>query len=321
MAFDLFNDPLQSAGFVILIIFTPLCIAATALRFVSSWMTLRKASKEDWLALGALLFFLGWVVCLILIVPSLNGESDILALRPEKTSAVLKLCAKLSILFLYHRIFAVNKTFAVWIKVFGLLQIVVSLISFIFNIFQCRPIDKAWSPMLSGGSCVNLGAMLAGTETSNSLIDFAMAVFAVLALRGLQTSRSTKWKLAVIFALAGLAGMIGFIKIGLAFNVTIYNQLMMGLWATVQMAFSVICCCAITYKPLLARTGVFNRITSKLSSYGSKIKLRKPSSEESGHSLRSGWINLEGVGRQQVDGFKMGHQTKTVHIQQNFERV
>ncbi|KAI0469973.1 hypothetical protein GGR56DRAFT_156112 [Xylariaceae sp. FL0804] len=152
--------------------------------------------------------------------------------------------------------------------------------------------------MLIGGSCVNIGAMLTGTKTSNSLIDFAMAIFAVFALRNLQTSRSTRMKLAVVFALAGLAGVIGFIKIALAYKATTYNQLMQGLWATVQIAFNVICCCSITYKPLLARTGVFKRIEYKLSTYGSRIWLRKLSSgDENGQRFRSDWIDLEGASR------------------------
>ncbi|KAI2473090.1 integral membrane protein [Annulohypoxylon bovei var. microspora] len=335
MTLNVFNDPLQAAGFVLIIILTPLCILATVLRFVASWMTLHKTGKEDWLALGSLAFYLAWIICLILIVPSLNGTEDILSLPIENTISVLKdiyvaslmfppnqLCAKLSILFLYHRIFAVNKTFAIWIKILGVLQFLVSFTSFICNIFQCRPIHKAWDPRVTDGWCVNIGAMLAATETLNSLIDFAMAIFAVLALRGLQTTRSTKWKLAVVFTLAGLAGVIGFIKIGLAFEATIYNQLMEGLWATIQMAFSVFCCCSITYMPLLARIGNFEHIRSKLYGYGSKIKLRKPSSAKSGQSSRDGWIDIENADQQQQgDSFKMGYPVKTVHIQQSFERI
>ncbi|KAI1090156.1 integral membrane protein [Rostrohypoxylon terebratum] len=337
MALNVFDDPLQAAGFVLIIILTPLCLLATALRFAATWITLRKYGIEDWLALGALLFYLAWVICLILIVPNLNGTEDILDLPIEKTIAALKdiyvaslfyppnqLCAKLSILFLYHRIFAVDKKFAIWIKVLGALQILISFTSFICNIFQCRPIRKAWDPRVTEGWCVNVSAMLTATETINSLIDFAMAIFAVFALRGLQTTRSTKWKLAVVFALAGMAGVIGFVKIGLAYESTIYNQLMEGLWATVQMAFSVFCCCSITYMPLLARIGNFSRIKSRLYGYGSKIKLRKPSSAKSapsGQSSRDGWIDIEGGNHQQPDNFGMGYPVKTVHIQQSFERM
>lgn len=80
-----------------------------------------------------------------------------------------------------------------------------------------------------------------------------MAGLAIVPLRELHTSFSTKWKLALLFAVGGLAGIIGFIKIGFAFNVNVHNQILMGLWATLQMAFSIICCCAITYGPLFRK--------------------------------------------------------------------
>lgn len=59
--FNLFNDSVQGAVLVIFIIFTPICILATTLRFVSSRISLGKPGIEDWLALGALIFFLTWV--------------------------------------------------------------------------------------------------------------------------------------------------------------------------------------------------------------------------------------------------------------------
>lgn len=116
-----------------------------------------------------------------------------------------QLCAKLSILFLYYRIFRIKgSTYVLWIKVLGFLQVIVSLISLILNIVQCLPIQKAWVPSMENGSCVNVSAMLAGTETSNSLLDFAIGVFAVVALRSVQTTSSAKWKLAIVFAIGGL---------------------------------------------------------------------------------------------------------------------
>lgn len=62
MAFEIFNDSLQGSVFLVFVIFTPLCILATALRFVASHMATRGAGIEDWFALGALVFFLAWVI-------------------------------------------------------------------------------------------------------------------------------------------------------------------------------------------------------------------------------------------------------------------
>lgn len=59
--FHVFDDGLQGAALVIFIVFTPLCMLATALRFVSSRISFGRQGIEDWLALGALVFFLIWV--------------------------------------------------------------------------------------------------------------------------------------------------------------------------------------------------------------------------------------------------------------------
>ncbi|KAK7917479.1 hypothetical protein PG985_011087 [Apiospora marii] len=294
MTFDVFNDPLQGAGFVIILIFGPISILATILRFVCSRISLRKHGKDDWMALAAEVFYLGWITGCMLGVAKLNGTHDILTMPPEKTIEVLKiiwvsslmfppnqLFAKLSILFLYHRIFSINKKFAAWMKVLGALQILVSVISEFLNIFLCSPVEKAWNPMITGGSCIHLGAMLSGTETCNSLLDFALAIFAVFALRTVKIQHSTKWKLSIVFLLAGAAGVIGFVKIGIAYqDLTVYNQLAMGLLATVQGAFSVICCCAIMYKPILSKLEPIGHFTSKLIDYGSKIRLIGRNSSE-----------------------------------------
>lgn len=88
----------------------------------------------------------------------------------------------------------------------------------------------------------------------------------------------------------------------------------MGLWATVQMACSVICCCAIKFKPLFAQMGgAFSRLTSKMSSLGtngdggstSKLfpsrggilpKMSSMSGGPSSHGPEGAWINLDGMG-------------------------
>ncbi|KAK7973235.1 hypothetical protein PG988_007369 [Apiospora saccharicola] len=294
MPFNVFNDPIQAAGFVVILIFGPISILATVLRFVCSRISLGKHGKDDWLALAAEVSYLAWITGCMLGLVKLNGTHDILTLPPEKTLEVLKivwvaslifpfnqLFAKLSILFLYHRIFSINKTFAVCMKVLGALQIVVSVVSEILNIFLCSPVEKAWNPMITWGSCINTGAMLSGTETCNSLLDFALAIFAVFALRTVKIRHSTKWKLSIVFVLAGAAGVIGFIKIGIGHqDLTVYNQLAMGMLATVQGAFSVICCCAIMYKPILSKLEPIGEFTAILINYGSKIRLIGRNSSE-----------------------------------------
>ena len=67
----LFADPVLQAGFAVLVVFTPICIIAVGLRFWSVRLTKRRVGMEDWLALGALICFLLWVIILILSVSKL----------------------------------------------------------------------------------------------------------------------------------------------------------------------------------------------------------------------------------------------------------
>lgn len=61
-----FDDSIQGAIFVLIVVLTPLSVIATALRFLASRASSRTLGAEDWLALGALLFYLGWITIALL---------------------------------------------------------------------------------------------------------------------------------------------------------------------------------------------------------------------------------------------------------------
>jgi hypothetical protein len=68
----------------------------------------------------------------------------------------------------------------------------------------------------------------------------------------------------------------------------------MGLWATLQMAFSIICCCAITYGPLFAKSGILGRYTHNIHLYGTRTRTQGASRAD--NESRNGYIDLEGAG-------------------------
>lgn len=47
----------------------------------------------------------------------------------------------------------------------------------------------------------------------------------------------------------------------------------MGVGTTVQMALSIICCCAITFRPLLTKTQLFSSLAAKILACGSRLLL------------------------------------------------
>lgn len=113
-----------------------------------------------------------------------------------------QLCAKLSILFLYHRIFGVKKAYSLWIKALGILQIIYTIPTMVIEALECWPVQK--SPATNESCIVISPAFMARAEPVNSFVDFAMAILAIFMLRSLQTSRRTKWKLSLLFMSGGL---------------------------------------------------------------------------------------------------------------------
>jgi drug/metabolite transporter (DMT)-like permease len=65
MALNVFQDPQETAAWVVCIIFTPICILATVLRFVATKRAGRAFGWEDWFALLGLVFFLPYIGYLI----------------------------------------------------------------------------------------------------------------------------------------------------------------------------------------------------------------------------------------------------------------
>lgn len=210
-----------------------------------------------------------------------------------------QLFAKLSISFLYYRVFGVIPSNLFWIRAVAALQIIHTVENVFVNIFQCVPVNKFWEPNLEG-TCIRYDIFLAVNESVNCLIDFILAGQAVVMLRSLHKDVKTRSTLSIVFAIGGTAGVIGFVKIGtgLAGGVAVGNQYLMGVWAGVQMGLSIICCCVITFKPLLARIETYTaHLTSKISflrSWRNSGQARSSPSpmEEQNNGKDSRWIKV-----------------------------
>lgn len=58
MGLELNRSPKQQAGFIVILVFTPLGIVVTVLRFVATSHSPCNLGLEDWMAILATLFFL-----------------------------------------------------------------------------------------------------------------------------------------------------------------------------------------------------------------------------------------------------------------------
>ncbi|KAF2469525.1 uncharacterized protein BDR25DRAFT_315148 [Lindgomyces ingoldianus] len=113
-------------------------------------------------------------------------------------------------------------------------KIIYTIENVFVNVFQCVPVRKFWGPQTQG-HCIFYGPFLAVNKSANSLIDFVLVIQAVIMLWSIQTDKKTKWRLLIVFTIGGLAGVIGFVKIGtgLAACVVVGNQYILGVWASV----------------------------------------------------------------------------------------
>jgi hypothetical protein len=113
------------------------------------------------------------------------------------------MCAKNSILFFYSRIFAVDRTFSLSIKIITILNTSWFIAATVSLVFQCRPVAKAWDPLLPG-KCFPFPPYMVAIEVPNSLLDFVIMALPINMLRSLRINLKEKVVLVFIFVMGGM---------------------------------------------------------------------------------------------------------------------
>ncbi|QKX54202.1 uncharacterized protein TRUGW13939_01287 [Talaromyces rugulosus] len=298
MGLEISHSHLQETCFILAIVGAVLAITATALRFLSVRLTNRKPSWDDWFSVLATFFFILYVIPLLYLLSVMNGKDkwtaeEVVRIKKAGYSMGPQFCmqqlfAKLSILWLYYRLFHVNEAFLYCVWGLGITQTAWSVATYLVHWLECIPTAKLWDPTLDG-HCIKSPVFLAAGETPNSLVDFAMIALAIWMVQSLRIKTAVKIKLFVIFIMGGLAGVIGFVKIGYGFSATSKSkvEVLDPIWATVQQTCSVICCCAPFYKPLIPEIGFFGKLQSLTSSVLSRSKMSKSRSRSNTHDKSS----------------------------------
>ncbi|EED12108.1 conserved hypothetical protein [Talaromyces stipitatus ATCC 10500] len=291
MVLQISNNYLQETCFILAIVGIALSITATALHFVAVRRVKHRPGWEDLFSVLATFFFVLYVIPLLYLLSLMNGNStwtdeEIVNIKKAGYAMGPQFCmqqlfAKLSILFLYYRLFHVNQRFLYCVQFLGIFQTAWSIATYIAHYLECIPPSKLWKPTIDG-HCINSAAFLAGGETPNSLVDFALIALAIWMVQTLRVKTSEKLKLFVIFMIGGLAGVLGFVKIGYGFSAVSKSKIEVldPIWATVQQTCSVICCCAPFYKPLIPDFGVFRYISSVVSKSRSSKSGSNPHPDE-----------------------------------------
>ncbi|KJK94778.1 hypothetical protein H633G_01380 [Metarhizium anisopliae BRIP 53284] len=234
MPFTAYNSSAQMAQFIVLLIFTPIGISVTVLRFVAARRSQRNTDIEDWLAVLATVFFAmcnlsglmgksahGHAVCEeictdqcpTIAISIINGRaleqevgkspSDYKLMRKWDMVGLYMffghlLTVKLSILALYRRIFGIHRTYRVCIYAFAAFQTGLIVIFCIVQDIQCKPFGRYFDVSIPG-DCQPENIIVLGGSVPDTFVDFGLVVLAMVMIRQLHLTSSVKWKLRPLF--------------------------------------------------------------------------------------------------------------------------
>ncbi|KAI0547644.1 hypothetical protein F4679DRAFT_358010 [Xylaria curta] len=309
---DIIADPGLGKIIIISLVTIPLTLLTTILRLVATKRSSRRFAWDDLFAVLALVGFLGYTVTPI---GAISGAADLTQEQAAVLTAKLayiatpffyvnQLFAKASLFVLYYRIFWSNVVFVRWIYALAAIHVAWFITFFFLVLFLCTPVSKWWDVTgTQPGTCLDGNAFLVSEETINSSIDLAMVGLTVAMIFKLQTREHIKRKLAFIFAVGGLSGVIGFIKIGIIYSTPNDNgqeNNANAFWDILQMATSIFCACAPMYKTIAPVQGVWARLRWSVTSWTSQSLLgsSNATSSESGKDRRESDPNRKDSGRE-----------------------
>ncbi|KAF1994668.1 benzoate 4-monooxygenase cytochrome P450 [Amniculicola lignicola CBS 123094] len=267
MTLKVFTDSGHSFYFVFLIITGIVGFTALVLRFVASNVVHRKLGWEDWLAAAAVAVFLARTSVGLRgrpLDPPAYEKAFKMIFVADLITMLDQTLSKLSVCALYIRIFGVMSNYRPWIYTLAVAQIICYISLVIMQTLQCRPVHKFWQFWVQG-ECFPFSWILLVLEVPNSLIDFGLVGLAMVMIRRIQLQTRSMWKLRILFGLGSLAGIFGFIKIGLSYNPdNQYTTAVIGLWAAIQSTACIICCCAPVCGKLFTEWGLWSSFTVRV---------------------------------------------------------
>ena len=108
---------------------------------------------------------------------------------------------KCSILCLYLRIFGINSTFRRVTHALLAIAVTWGISVTLGAVFQCRPIDAAYNPLILDKKCINVRDYFVATSILNVLIDVGILALPLPSLWKLQLATSRKITITSIFLL------------------------------------------------------------------------------------------------------------------------
>jgi len=201
----------------------------------------------------------------------------------ELTYGLVIAPVKCSILMLYIRLFGVQKKLKVWCYVLIGLTIAWFLTTFFGAVFQCDPIERAWSPTGNRENCVDLRGFLVGTNIPNIVIDFLILVTPIHPIWQLKLPTMKKVFITLMLGLG--AGEVAFSVVRLIMLTSLattditWDYVPAIIWSFTEMTIGVVCACLPTLGPLLPKQALG---MGTYAQYGSSVQKTSDTTEING---------------------------------------
>ncbi|KAL4935936.1 hypothetical protein BDV06DRAFT_217048 [Aspergillus oleicola] len=234
-----------------------LAVLAVGLRFLARRRT-GSVGMDDLLALLALVFGTGLYISGILIctigyagfhqalLEVYQIERFLLLVYIDNLFYALTIpTIKLSILFLYHRLFPVrNFTYAIIFV--GLIVAGWTVSVVIVQVFTCTPVQGAWIPS-SAEHCIDQTKFYYGNSASNVLTDVFILALPMRLIWRLNMSKRKKRAVTGLLLMGGFVCISSIVRLSYLSEIDmddiIYTLVAVGNWTSVEAPLAIICGC------------------------------------------------------------------------------
>ncbi|KAI4167394.1 MAG: hypothetical protein LQ343_007247 [Gyalolechia ehrenbergii] len=204
---------------------------AVVLRFLARSIARSSYGYDDWIMLFALVWEYGLCICSYFSIHNGSGKHILMVDLDEILNfgklfftgtllfAVGCFALKLSILFFYHRIFAVRK-FTIWCIAIGIVSVAWFIAFIVSQFLICRPVECFWDKSIPDCKCVNATHIgLFVTSPPDILTNIALLILPIPWLWNLQMRRGKKIAITFIFLLDSIVNSAIWINVELAIGI------------------------------------------------------------------------------------------------------
>ncbi|KEQ70870.1 hypothetical protein M436DRAFT_52556 [Aureobasidium namibiae CBS 147.97] len=199
----------------------------------------------------------GWVVCAIMY-------------------SITMLFSKMSILLLYRRVFPINNFAKRWWAVVAF-TVAYSLGAIFASLFQCRPMESAWSIDITPEYCISTEKFYTANAALNVVSDILILLLPVPIVWGLNTDVRKKVILTGLFSMGSISCLVSILRMRsiIVLYKSGYSDLTWGLvevvlWSQAELTAAMICTCTPCLRPLFEKIiPALRSATSRKGTHGS----------------------------------------------------